>query len=263
MPAGAVLALLLAVAAGLVLDRAGMLPEAAREPLEAAVAMLTGEEVRTRPSQPAPGSRSAPPPGFPSAPTGSPDAAQLDAAADALALIQVRPERRPGYRRDDWPHWLDVDGNCLNTREEVLVARSARPSVLSRDRCSIVEGLWIDPYDGRRYTSPRDVDIDHVVALQEAHDSGGWAWNRERRAAFANDLSDPRTLVVTGSSINREKGAKGPEDWLPPDPARRCRYIVDWIAIKLRWELAMDEREHGAVETALAACRSGEVAEAP
>ncbi|WP_211115540.1 HNH endonuclease family protein [Arenibaculum pallidiluteum] len=175
-------------------------------------------------------------------------------ALAALGRIRVEPEVRSGYRREDWPHWLDTDGNCLNVREEVLVAESTEPARLSADRCSVLAGRWVDPYTGEILTDPRTVDIDHVVALQEAHDSGGHGWPRERRAAFANDLSDPRTLVATSAAANRAKGAKDPAEWLPPDPAALCGYVAEWVVIKARWQLAMNEAERIAVGNILTDC---------
>ena len=73
----------------------------------------------------------------------------------------------------------------------------------------------------------------------------------------ARDLGDPRTLVAVPREANRAKSAQGPEDWLPPDPAHRCRYVADWVAVKARWGLAMDERERVAVGDRLAACARG------
>jgi hypothetical protein len=136
----------------------------------------------------------------------------------------------------------------------VLVAESLDPAVLSRDGCRVLKGRWLDAYTGETLTDPGTVDIDHVIALEEAYGSGGHAWNRERRAAFANDLSDGRTLIAVSASANRAKGAQGPEEWLPPQLAYRCRYVVDWIAIKVRWELSMDERERVTVGNILEAC---------
>ncbi|HSK38417.1 MAG TPA: DUF1524 domain-containing protein [Arenibaculum sp.] len=237
--------MLLIVAAGLLLDQTGMLPTALRAPLEALVADLTG----------APAAR--PPPGIPDVARDAGPAPDMDQAATLLERIPVRAERASGYERDDWPHWGDADGNCLNTREEVLVAESLVPATLTRDGCGVRQGRWRDPYTGREHTDPRDVDIDHVVALQEAHQSGGWAWDRDRRTAFANDLSDPRSLTVSASGVNREKGARGPEDWLPPEPALRCRFVADWIAVKARWDLAMDAAEHAAASDLVAACGGG------
>jgi hypothetical protein len=62
--------------------------------------------------------------------------------------------------------------------------------------CSLVGGQSTSPYDGRTTTAPSTLDIDHRVALAEAHRSGGWQWDEARKAAFANDLDDPRTLVA-------------------------------------------------------------------
>jgi hypothetical protein len=178
----------------------------------------------------------------------------LDQARTLLARIRVAPEADQGYEREAWPHWLDLDGNCLNAREEVLVAESLDPAVLSRDGCRVLRGRWLDAYTGETLTDPATIDIDHVIALEEAYGSGGHAWSRERRAAFANDLSDGRTLIAVSASANRAKGAQGPEEWLPPQVGYRCRYVVDWIAIKVRWELSMDERERITVGNILEAC---------
>jgi hypothetical protein len=183
----------------------------------------------------------------------------LAEARGLLEQLRVEPEHNSDYRREDWPHWLDLDGNCLDAREEVLIAESVTPASLSRNGCRVLAGRWTDPYTGETLTKPAEIDIDHVVALEEAHGSGGHAWTRERRAAFANDLSDPRALVAATASANRAKGSLGPEDWLPPDPRARCRYVADWIVIKARWDLSMDERERISVGNILTACTTGPV----
>jgi hypothetical protein len=178
----------------------------------------------------------------------------LDQARTLLAGIRIEPEMNENYEREAWPHWLDLDGNCLNAREEVLVAESLDPAVLSRDGCRVLKGRWLDAYTGETLTDHATIDIDHVIALEEAHGSGGHGWNRERRAAFANDLSEGRSLIAVSAAANRAKGAQGPEEWLPPQAGYRCRYVVDWIAIKARWELSMDERERVSVGNILEAC---------
>ena len=64
-------------------------------------------------------------------------------------------------------------------------------------------------------------------------------------------------MVAVTADANRDKAAQGPEDWLPPNPAYRCRYAADWVSIKARWDLGMDERERVAVGNLLAACAGG------
>ncbi len=174
-----------------------------------------------------------------------------------LAQIPVKPEKpHGGYNREDWPHWLDLDGNCRDTRTEVLIRDSLSPVQLSSDGCRVLRGRWRDLYTGEEFQDPHAMDIDHRVALEEAYDSGGSAWDRDRRKAYANDLSDPRTLVPVSAAANRAKGAKGPEAWLPPDHRQLCRYVADWVAVKLRWRLSMDRRERATIDTVLSGCRS-------
>ena len=182
------------------------------------------------------------------------------AVAEALRLlddVSVEPEHRAGYDRTEWPHWRDEDGDCLDARHEVLVTESLGEVRLARDGCSVVAGRWQGAFTGETVTDPGALDVDHMVPLQEAHDSGGHAWGREHRAAYANDLDDPRTLIAVTAGANRSKSAQGPEDWLPPDPSHRCRYAADWVAVKVRWGLAMDERERVAVGNLLQACAEG------
>ena len=190
----------------------------------------------------------------PPAPPTPDDRRAVAQALDALDDIRVEPERRAGYDRADWPHWRDADGDCLDARQEVLMTESLERARLSRDGCSVASGRWRAPFTGEAVNDPRALDVDHMVPLQEAHDSGGWSWDRERRAAYANDLTDPRTLIAVTAGANRAKSAQGPEDWLPPDLAHRCRYAADWVAVKARWRLAMDERERVSVGNLLRAC---------
>ena len=108
-------------------------------------------------------------------------------------------------------------------------------------------GDWRSPYDGVTQTDPAELQIDHVVALKEAHDSGAWAWGPDRLIAYGNDLDDARSLRAVTGTVNNDKGDKDPSNWLPPDPNDLCRYLADWTAIKARWGLSMDQSEAGRI----------------
>ena len=97
-------------------------------------------------------------------------------------------------------------------------------------------------------------DIDHVVALKEAWDSGAWAWTAARRRAYANDLGDGRTLRAVSSSSNLSKSDRDPAQWLPPLASFRCAYATWWVDIKVRWRLAVDSKERSVLHRVLAAC---------
>lgn len=167
-------------------------------------------------------------------------------ALDVLAFIPVTREQGAGYDRALFDHWITQPGGC-STREAVLIRDSLTPAQVDPFGCRVVEGDWLSSYDGVTWQFPADVDIDHVVALKEAWDSGAWAWNDEQRRRFANDLSDPRTLRAVTDSVNQSKADKDPSNWLPPVESEWCRYLGDWLAIKARWQLTMDESEAGRI----------------
>ncbi len=152
------------------------------------------------------------------------------------------PVARP-FDRADWPHWIDADGDCQDTRAEVLVQESLEPPRLSADGCEVVAGRWYDPYTDTSFTDPRDLDVDHRVPLGEAHRSGADRWDRARRLAFANDLSHPDTLIAVDRSANRSKADGDPLSWLPPAWGYRCAYVERWRDTKRRWALSEDRLE--------------------
>ncbi|TNC59263.1 GmrSD restriction endonuclease domain-containing protein [Rubellimicrobium roseum] len=171
-----------------------------------------------------------------------------------LDRVRIEPERLRRYDRSAWPYWRNDYSDCQDARQEVLVAESIEQVRLSANGCRVETGLWRDAYTGETTRDPTRLDVDHMVPLAEAYRSGGRDWSTERRAAFANDTEDSRTLIAVSASANRAKGDQGPEDWLPPEAAYRCRYVANWVTVKVRWSLSMDERERVTVGNLLQDC---------
>ncbi|MDP9464425.1 MAG: HNH endonuclease [Actinomycetota bacterium] len=169
---------------------------------------------------------------------------------DLLATIPVELEHRGGYARDLFAVWSDLDGDGCDTRAEVLIGESLTPAQVDPSGCAVVAGDWLSSYDGLTLTSPGDVDIDHVVALKEAWDSGAWQWSVARRISYANDITDPRTLTAVSATSNREKGDRDPSNWLPQD-SDVCGFISEWVSVKARWSLSMDDSEFGRIRNLL------------
>ncbi|APY85474.1 HNH endonuclease family protein [Streptomyces alfalfae] len=174
----------------------------------------------------------------------------LTQAVDAL---QTAPESREGYQRSRFKHWTDDDRDSCNTREEVLIAESrVEPTV--GPGCKVTGGQWYSYYDGETVTQPRALDIDHMVPLAEAWDSGASTWSAERRTAYANDLGDERSLVAVTARSNRSKSDQDPAEWQPPLADARCTYTAQWVATKLRWDLTVDQAEQQALRELATGC---------
>jgi len=179
--------------------------------------------------------------------TGEPTLEQL------LAMLATVPERRVGYDRSLFKHWVDADGDGCDTRREVLIDEAVVPPTVGGG-CSLFGGSWLSLYDGLTFSDPIGMDIDHVVALGEAWDSGAYAWTPERRERFANDLDVSWALIAVSAGSNRSKSDKDPADWLPPFATDRCPFVSAWIAVKVRWELAVDDRERIALASLAVEC---------
>ncbi|WP_137235157.1 HNH endonuclease family protein [Streptomyces sp. BPSDS2] len=173
--------------------------------------------------------------------------------ADAVQQLPLADESREGYQRTSFKHWVDADKDSCNTRMEVLIAESrVEPTVV--DRCKVVAGEWYSYYDGVTLTAPGGLDIDHMVPLAEAWDSGASGWTADRREAYANDLDADRSLVAVTARSNRSKSDQDPSTWLPPLADARCTYAADWVSTKLRWNLTVDQAEADALTVLAEGC---------
>ena len=120
--------------------------------------------------------------------------------------------------------------------------------------CTVDNGRWLAAYTGTAVTVAGDLDIDHMVPLANAHRSGAWAWTAQQKEDYANDLSLDHHLIAVTASANRSKGAKGPEEWKPPDTGHWCKYSVNWITVKAAWRLSATADEWTALENMLGTC---------
>lgn len=182
--------------------------------------------------------------------TTAPPAAPTVGALDQLA---VAPEAdRAGYDRDLFEHWTTQPDGC-STRERVLIDEAVTPAATGSG-CAVTTGRWISAYDGVEVLEASDLDIDHMVPLAEAWDSGANTWDPARREAFANDLEAPEALIAVTASSNRSKSDQDPAEWKPPASGYWCTYATAWVTVKVRWELTADQAEHDALASMLATC---------
>ena len=137
----------------------------------------------------------------------------------------------------------------------MLVAESVSPIAYEdAGQCRVASGAWVGPYTGEQFDDPGRLDVDHMVPLGNAHQSGGWAWSAAEKRRYANDLSYGNHLIAVQASANRSKGSKSPADWRPPDRGYWRQYAVDWIVIKNTWRLTATEPEAEALGEMLGAC---------
>ena len=126
------------------------------------------------------------------------------------------------------------------------------PQVDLFNRCVIVEGDWYSLFDAVNYSgSPSELDVDHVVALSEAWDSGASKWTTAQRRVFANDQLN--LLAVTASS-NRSKGDRDAGEWLPPSASAWCVTGAIMVTVKAKYQLSIDSREKTGLERLLGKC---------
>ena len=170
-----------------------------------------------------------------------------------LGQLERASEHTSGYDRDKFTHWIDRDGDGCDARDEVLIAEATtRPSV--RADCDLVGGEWRSKYDGVTTTNPSTFDIDHLIALNEAWQSGAWQWNSDTRKRFANDVNYRFSLIAVTASSNRSKSDREPQDWMPERASYGCKYVKQWVAVKWRWHLTVDRAERTFLKAKLSSC---------
>jgi hypothetical protein len=175
-----------------------------------------------------------------------------------LATLPVKGRApKTGYSRDQFgPAWADVDRNGCDTRNDVLnrdlTSRSWRPGTHD---CVVVLGVLADPYTARtiEFAKARasEVQIDHVVALGDAWQTGAQSLPVDVRRQLAND---PLNLLAVDGSANGSKSDSDAASWLPPNKAYRCSYVARQVAVKARYRLWVTRAERDAIASVLASC---------
>ncbi len=184
------------------------------------------------------------------APTGSALAALREVAVKGRAP-------KTGYSRAQFGEaWADVDHNGCDTRDDVL--RRDLTSIQVRPQtqgCVVVAGILADPYTGKRIefskSAASKVQIDHVVALSDAWQTGAQGWSDATRLQFAND---PLELLAVDGPANQDKGDGDAATWLPPQKSFRCAYVSRQVAVKVRYHLWATPAERDAIARVLQKC---------
>ena len=166
---------------------------------------------------------------------------------------------KTGYSRAQFgPAWSDVDRNGCDTRNDVL-KRDLKSIVFKspNNPCVILSGILIDPYSGetihflRGVSTSALVQIDHVVALSNAWQTGAFKLSADARKGFANDSLN---LLAVKGSLNSQKGDGDAATWLPPRKSYRCAYVSRQIAVKAKYGLWLTAPEKAAILKILNTC---------
>ena len=181
------------------------------------------------------------------------------AANDALtALNQLEVKGRAaktGYSRAQFPHWSDPDRNGCDARNDTLKRdlTNITYKVGTRD-CKVVGGQLLDPFSGKSLTfssTKSNIDIDHLVALSNAWQTGAAYFDKAKRTQIAND---PLNLLAVDAKLNRQKGDSDAATWLPPAKSFRCEYVAAQIAVKVKYSLWLTAPEKSAMSKVLESC---------
>ena len=182
-------------------------------------------------------------------------AAPIDALA-ALNNLEVKGRAaKTGYARSQFPHWSDPDRNGCDARNDTLKRdlTNITYKVGTRD-CKVIAGQLLDPFSGKVITFSTTkvvIDIDHVVALSNAWQTGAAYFDKNKRSQIAND---PLNLLAVDSKLNRQKGDGDAATWLPPSKAFRCEYVARQVAVKAKYGLWVTQPEKVAIDKILSTC---------
>lgn len=181
------------------------------------------------------------------------DVAEAEVALDTLPVKGRAP--LTDYTREAFgPAWPDANGNGCDTRNDIL-RRDLTDKVV--EDCVVLSGVLDDPYSGvsvdftRGPITSLDVQIDHVVALANAWQTGAAYWPLDKRLQFANDR---RNLLAVRGDLNLQKRDGDAATWLPPRKSFRCTYVAIQILTKQRHGLWVTAPEKAAMKRILQRC---------
>ena len=188
-------------------------------------------------------------------PSSNTQAVPIDALV-ALNNLEVKGRApKTGYARSQFPHWSDPDRNGCDARNDTLKRDLTNITYKAGTRdCKVIAGQLLDPFSGKVITFSATkvvIDIDHVVALSNAWQTGAAYFDKNKRSQIAND---PLNLLAVDSKLNRQKRDGDAATWLPPSKAFRCEYVARQVAVKAKYGLWVTKPEKVAINKILSTC---------
>ena len=190
----------------------------------------------------------------PFSPVYSVSQSELNSAKNLLGRLAVTNSAQeiPDYASKTMLAWADVDNDGCVTRYDVL-ERDLLEGEADAEACKIKSGTFFDYYSNSiiEYNTAvpgGGIDIDHIVAKEDAWNSGGYNWDEVKWHAYINDED---LLVATSASANRQKGGKSAAEWLPQNTEFHCRYGIMQIQIKYKYQLSVSLDEKNALRNIL------------
>jgi hypothetical protein len=179
----------------------------------------------------------------------------VQTARKSLATLAVKGRApKTGYSRAQFGDGWASAGGC-NTRDDIL--RRDLKDITAPDGCKVISGTLNDPYTGKTIQFTRGestssaVQIDHVVALSNAWQTGAFQLPYETRLQLAND---PLELLAVDGPANENKSDADAATWLPPNKSFRCQYAARQISVKQKYRLWVTQAEHDALNRILSSC---------
>jgi len=182
----------------------------------------------------------------------APTVAQTGSASKALETLAVKGRAaKTGYARTQFGSGWSTTNGC-DTRNIILHRDLQNPVV--DEECAVVSGTLNDTYTGTVIEFEKgssSIQIDHVVALSDAWQTGAQQLTRAERIQLAND---PLELIAVQGDANQQKSDGDAATWLPSNTSFRCEYVARQIAVKQKYALWVKEAEKQAILAVLNAC---------
>jgi len=190
-----------------------------------------------------------------SIPTQSASANEPTALA-VLNQLEVKGRApKTGYSRAAFTHWSDLNRDGCDSRNEILKRDLTQIIFKTGTRdCKVISGQLLDPLSGKTLifsSSKSTVDIDHLVSLSNAWQTGAAYFDKKTRESLAND---PLNLLAVDAKLNRQKGDGDAATWLPPLKSFRCKYVAIQVAVKAKYLLWVTSAEREAIIKVLDNC---------
>jgi len=194
-----------------------------------------------------------------------------DEASEALRILNTLPVKgrapKTGYSRAQFGDaWSDIDHNGCDTRNDILNRDLTAKQHKNPRGCVVISGILNDPYTGkiinfmRGKDTSEQVQIDHVVALSDAWQSGAQEISAQERLQLAND---PENLLAVDGPANQQKSDSDAATWLPANASFRCSYVARQIRVKAKYHLWVKPAEKEAMINVLTPCAGAAEAPAP